>query len=103
MSLIKSEKELIHWVGYPNAPQSAVVEFRSSLKQSTPLKYYKPQPASDVYWKIGLSLADVDTARSERGACTSERGGHFSKIIPGYRIHVPHKRPIWVFIRAAAA
>ena len=65
MSLIKSEKELIHWVGYQNAPQSAVVEFRSSLKQSTPLKYYKPQPASDVYWKIGLSLADVDTARSK--------------------------------------
>ena len=62
---IKSEKELIHWVGYQNAPQSAVVEFRSSLKQSTPPKYYKPQPSSDVYWKIGLSLADVDTARSK--------------------------------------
>ena len=65
MSLIKSEKELIHWVGYQNAPQSAEVEFQSSFKQSTPLKYYKPQPASDVYWKIGLSLADVDTARSK--------------------------------------
>ena len=62
---IKSEKELIHWVGYQNAPQSAVVEFRSSLKQSTPPKYYRPQPSSDVYWKIGLSLADVDTARSK--------------------------------------
>ena len=62
---IKSEKELIHWVGYQNAPQSAVVEFRSSLKQSTLPKYYKPQPSSDVYWKIGLSLADVDTARSK--------------------------------------
>ena len=60
-----SEKELIHWVGYQNAPQSAVVEFRSSLKQSTPPKYYKPQPSSDIYWKIGLSLADVDTAYSK--------------------------------------
>ena len=62
---IKSEKELIHWVGYQDASQSAVVEFRLSLKQSTPPKYYKPQPSSDVYWKIGLSLADVDTARSK--------------------------------------
>ena len=52
----------LHWVGYQ---PSAVVEFRSSLKQPTPPKYYKPQPSSDVYWKIGLSLADVDTARSK--------------------------------------
>ena len=62
---IKSEKELIHWVGYQNASQSALVEFRSSLKQSTPRKNYNPKPSSDVYWKIGLSLADVDTARSK--------------------------------------
>ena len=46
---IKSEKELIHWVGYQNALQSAVVEFRSSLKQSTPPKYYNSQPSSDIY------------------------------------------------------
>ena len=59
----ESEKELIHWVGYQNASQSAVVEFRSSLKQSAPPKYYNPQPSSDVYWKIGLSLTDADTAR----------------------------------------
>ena len=62
---IKSEKELIHWVGCQNASQSAVVEFRSSRKQSAPPKYYKPQPTSDVYWKIGLSLTDADTARSK--------------------------------------
>ena len=36
---IQSEKELIHWVGYRDASQSAVVEFRSSLKQSAPPKY----------------------------------------------------------------
>ena len=48
-----------------NASQSALVEFRSSLKQSTPRKNYNPQPSSDVYWKIGLSLADADTARSK--------------------------------------
>ena len=70
MSVIKeiqSEKELILWFGYQDASQSAVVEFRSALKQSVPPKYYKPQPSSDVYWKIGLglSLIDADTARSK--------------------------------------
>ena len=66
MNVIKemqSDMELVRWVGYKNQPQSTYVEFRSSIQQANPPKHYTPQPSSDVYWKIGLSLADVDTAR----------------------------------------
>ena len=62
---MKNDTEVIHWVGYKNQPHSSFVEFRSSIQQAAPPKYYAPQSSSDVYWKIGLSLADVDTARSK--------------------------------------
>lgn len=67
MSVMKemhNEKELIQWIGFQDQPQSSFVEFRSSIRQPNPPKCYSPQPC-DVYWKIGLSLADVDTARSK--------------------------------------
>lgn len=59
-----SEAELIHWVGFKNMPSSSFVEFRSDIHQANPPKSYMHQPSSDVYWKIGLSMIDVDTARS---------------------------------------
>ncbi|XP_068710210.1 uncharacterized protein [Montipora foliosa] len=62
---MQSNKELIQWIGYKDRPQSSFVEFRSSLKQPKLPKFYNHQPSSDVYWKIGLSLVDVDTARSK--------------------------------------
>ena len=68
MSVLKemrSETDLIHWVGFENNPKSACIEFRSHIQQSSPPKLYVPKPSQDVYWKIGLSLADVDTARSQ--------------------------------------
>ena len=65
---MQSDKELVQWIGFKEQPQSSFVEFRSSLQPSEPsnhsIKHYSHQPSSDVYWKIGLSLADVDTARS---------------------------------------
>lgn len=67
MSVLKemrSETDLIHWVGFENNSESACIEFRSHIQQASPPKLYVPNPSSDVYWKIGLSLADVDTARS---------------------------------------
>lgn len=68
MSVLKemrSETDLIHWVGFENNPKSACIEFRSHIQQSSPPKLYVPKPSQDVYWKVGLSLADVDTARSQ--------------------------------------
>lgn len=68
MSVLKemrSETDLIHWVGFENKPESACIEFRSHIQQASPPKLYIPKLSSDVYWKIGLSLADVDTARSQ--------------------------------------
>ena len=62
---MRSETDLIHWVGFENNPKSACIEFRSHIQQSSPPKLYVPKPSQDVYWKIGLSLADVDTARSQ--------------------------------------
>ena len=62
---MRNDKELIHWVGYKNQPQSSLVEFRSSIQQASLPKRYFGNPSSDVYWKIGLSLADVDTACSK--------------------------------------
>lgn len=62
---MKTDTELIHWVGYDNRPKSSFVEFRSDIQQAKPPKSYVPRPSSDVYWKIGLSLVDVDTARSQ--------------------------------------
>lgn len=67
MSVLKemrSETDLIHWVGFENNSESACIEFRSHIQQASPPKLYVPNPSTDVYWKIGLSLADVDTARS---------------------------------------
>lgn len=67
MSVLKemrSETDLIHWVGFENNSESACIEFRSHIQQASPPKLYVPNPSSDVYWKIGLSLADVHTARS---------------------------------------
>lgn len=61
---MRNDTELIRWVGYKNQPKSSCVEFRSYIHQANPPKYYEPKPSSDVYWKIGLSLVDVDTARS---------------------------------------
>lgn len=69
MSVIKkmqNEEESIQWIGFQDQPQSSFVEFRFSvLYEADPPKCYTPRPSSDVYWKIGLSLADVDTARSK--------------------------------------
>ena len=69
MSVIKqmqNEEESIQWIGFQDQPQSSFVEFRFSvLHKADPPKCYTPRPSSDVYWKIGLSLADVDTARSK--------------------------------------
>ena len=62
---MQSDKELIQWIGFKEQPLSSFVEFRSSLRPSNhSIKYYSHLPSSDVYWKIGLSLVDVDTARS---------------------------------------
>ncbi|XP_078365882.1 uncharacterized protein LOC144650094 [Oculina patagonica] len=62
---MQSDTELIHWVGYGKKPQSSFVEFRCDMQQADPPKCYVSMPSSDVYWKIGLSLVDVDTARSQ--------------------------------------
>lgn len=62
---MQTDTELIQWVGYENQPKSSFVEFRSDIQQANPPKCYTSTPSSDVYWKIGLSLVDVDTARSQ--------------------------------------
>lgn len=62
---MRNDTDLIHWVGFENQPKSAFIEFRSHIQQASPPKHYVHQPSCDIYWKIGLSLADVDTARSQ--------------------------------------
>ena len=64
LKTMHNDAELIHWVGFENMPSSSFVEFRSDIHQANPPKSYLHQSSSDVYWKIGLSLIDVDTARS---------------------------------------
>lgn len=65
LKTMQNDTERIHWVGYENMPSSSFVEFRSDIHQANPPKSYLHKPSSDVYWKIGLSLIDVDTARSK--------------------------------------
>ena len=65
----KTATEYIVWLGFPNQPQSSILEFRCIHPEVSSgcdrNAGYCSRPSVDTYWKIGLALADVDTARNQ--------------------------------------
>ena len=86
LKTMHNDAELIHWVGFENMPSSSFVEFRSDIHQANPPKCYLHQPSLDVYWKIRLSLIDVDCSLLVRGGVDVTSPKQFRDI--GYMCHL---------------
>ena len=86
LKTMHNDAELIHWVGFENMPSSSFVEFRSDIHQANPPKCYLHQPSLDVYWKIRLSLIDVDCSLLVRGGVDVISPKQFCDI--GYMYHL---------------
>lgn len=81
MTLHNGEKA--YWIGYGDKPQSGYIELRTG----TGKKDYFPK-SDDTYWKIGLAVPDVDTARNKlmQNSVHVTEAGQFRDI--GYLCHL---------------